>query len=74
MILTLLQLCVTDGNWAAWSDWTSCTATCAGGDKIRTRTCTDPAPENGGAECEGSSSQSITCNTHECPSMYSFHY
>lgn len=48
-----------DGGWSAWS---SCSLSCGGG--TQTRTCTNPAPENGGAQCTGSSSQS--CNTQSC--------
>lgn len=45
-----------------WSEWSECSATCGGG--TQTRTCTNPAPANGGASCEGSSSQE--CNTQSC--------
>ncbi len=45
-----------------WSNWSACSAICDGG--VQTRTCTNPTPQNGGADCSGSSSQ--TCNTHPC--------
>ena len=45
-----------------WSDWGTCSATCGGG--TQTRTCTNPTPANGGANCVGDSSQS--CNTQSC--------
>ncbi|MDI6721844.1 MAG: hypothetical protein QMD85_05600, partial [Candidatus Aenigmarchaeota archaeon] len=45
-----------------WSDWSACSKVCGGG--TQTRTCTNPAPANGGANCEGSSSQA--CNTQAC--------
>jgi hypothetical protein len=32
----------------------------------QTRTCTNPAPSGGGANCGGSSSQTISCNTQAC--------
>lgn len=45
-----------------WSPWTACSVTCGGG--TQTRTCTNPAPSNGGATCSGSASQA--CNTSSC--------
>jgi hypothetical protein len=51
-----------NGGWSAWS---TCSASCGGG--TQTRTCTNPTPESGGANCVGSSSQS--CNTQSCPVM-----
>jgi len=45
-----------------WSEWGTCSATCGGG--TQTRTCTNPTPANGGADCEGVLSQS--CNTQSC--------
>jgi hypothetical protein len=45
-----------------WTDWSACSAACDGG--TQTRSCTDPAPANGGADCAGSKSQ--TCNTQAC--------
>ena len=45
-----------------WSEWSSCSASCGGG--TQTRTCTNPAPPYGGADCSGPSSQS--CNTQSC--------
>ncbi len=49
-----------DGVWSAWS---TCSATCGSGTQMRT--CTTPAPANGGADCFGASQQS--CNTQSCP-------
>ena len=48
------------GGWSAWS---SCSASCGGG--TQQRTCTNPAPQEGGAACTGASSQA--CNTNACP-------
>jgi hypothetical protein len=45
-----------------WTEWSTCSATCGGG--TQTRTCTNPAPANGGLDCVGETSQS--CNTQSC--------
>jgi len=69
----ILQKAIDDGNLrtpscpapvnGGWSSWSACTKACGGG--TQTRTCTNPAPAYGGADCSGSSSQS--CNTGACP-------
>ncbi|XP_046353300.2 coadhesin-like isoform X1 [Haliotis rufescens] len=66
--------CPVDGGWTVWSNWVDegmCSATCGGGMQRQTqeRTCNNPAPEHGGAECSGDSTraQSVACNTHNCP-------
>ena len=43
--------------------FSACSETC--GDGTKTRTCSDPAPAHGGAECPGAASD--TCNEGECP-------
>ena len=44
--------CAVDGAWTEWSPWGYCDAPCGVGRRVRTQTCTAPAPENGGQECE----------------------
>ncbi|CAH1801182.1 unnamed protein product [Owenia fusiformis] len=56
-----------NGNWASWGSYGSCNRACGGGQKTRTRSCTNPVPKNGGNSCSGSSGQTIACNTHCCP-------
>jgi hypothetical protein len=51
--------CAVDGGWSAWS---ACNQPCGGG--TQTKTCNNPPPANGGADCVGSSSQS--CNIQSC--------
>ncbi|KAL3852081.1 hypothetical protein ACJMK2_015768 [Sinanodonta woodiana] len=62
-----------NGNWTDWSQWIdldSCSATCGGGTRplVRSRTCTNPPPQNGGLRCDGASSeyQTIQCNIGNC--------
>jgi len=45
-----------------WSDWSACSESCGGGSQ--NRTCTNPAPSNGGSICTGDHTQS--CNTQDC--------
>eukprot|EP00808_Paulinella_micropora_P003704 g36755.t1 len=49
-----------DGGWSAWSE---CTAEC-GAVGTQIRTCTNPAPKNGGANCRGPRER--TCGLVEC--------
>ena len=59
---------VVDGGFSDWTVWDTCTVTCGGGTQNRERTCTNPAPLHGGADCTGDTSQLQDCNTHHCPS------
>ena len=59
-----------DGGWSSWGDWGQCSATCGAGVQERTRTCTNPPPSNGGAQCLGTNKETQDCNNGPCPGRY----
>ncbi|KAM4722858.1 hemicentin-1 [Rhinophrynus dorsalis] len=59
--------CPTDGKWSAWGSWTSCSLSCGGGLRQRTRACSNPAPQHGGHKCEGNEIENEVCNSDLCP-------
>eukprot|EP00929_Paragymnodinium_shiwhaense_P050191 TRINITY_DN25294_c0_g2_i1.p1 TRINITY_DN25294_c0_g2~~TRINITY_DN25294_c0_g2_i1.p1 ORF type:complete len:1607 (+),score=365.13 TRINITY_DN25294_c0_g2_i1:131-4951(+) len=70
-----------DCAWSEWTPWTSCTLTCGGGYKKRTRS-VETTPSQGGKECEplvkeevavcGSESCSTACQDGRWSSWYSW--
>src|SRR3989344_1631790 len=62
------QPVIVNGAWSAWSTWSACSVTACGqtGTQTRTRTCTNPAPANGGANCSGSTFETQACSTVAC--------
>ena len=71
IIIKLLQVSLIDSNlvngkYSQWSEWSECSAECGGGTQTKTRTCTNPAPANGGADCVGDSSKTRECNIRAC--------
>ncbi|KAK3728739.1 hypothetical protein QZH41_002662 [Actinostola sp. cb2023] len=59
--------CPIHGNFTEWGNWTECTATCANGTQQRMRTCTNPPPDNGGANCTGHTNETQQCSRPPCP-------
>ncbi|XP_078581905.1 scavenger receptor cysteine-rich domain-containing protein DMBT1-like [Branchiostoma floridae x Branchiostoma japonicum] len=58
----------TDGGWTGWSPWSACSVTCGVGTQTRDRSCTNPAPAHGGADCAGLTRETQACNTGvSCP-------
>ncbi|CAC5407900.1 unnamed protein product [Mytilus coruscus] len=67
-----------NGGWQItgnWSDWSTCSKTCNGGirQRTRSRSCTNPKPQYGGTSCAGSIKEISyeSCNTLKCPSFCS---
>lgn len=57
-----------DGGWSAWvTTGSECSVTCGRGSKIRIRSCSNPAPVNGGRNCPGAVYESTSCKLKECP-------
>ncbi|CAH3028156.1 unnamed protein product [Porites evermanni] len=64
MGIELTEICFTtvDGGWSDWSAWSGCAAgICAGNQRIRTRTCTNPLPSEDGAWCTGENAEQLDC-------------
>ncbi|CAH1793552.1 unnamed protein product, partial [Owenia fusiformis] len=60
--------CPVNGGLGFWSAWGACSTTCGDGDQTRTRACDNPAPANGGLECNPSDlTETQSCNDGDCP-------
>lgn len=59
-----------DGAWSIWSGWGSCSRTCGDGTRIRSRSCTNPAPLHGGHYCYGHYQESMPCYLMSCPGEF----
>lgn len=58
-----------NGNWGLWTDNGTCSKSCGAGTKTQIRQCDNPEPANGGSSCNGSSTQTVQCNTDLCPGI-----
>ena len=58
------------GGWTNWGNWSECSVTCSGGSRTRSRSCTDPAPLNGGNDCGGGNLETIICENPHCPGNF----
>uniref|UniRef100_A0A8C2ZFY6 ADAM metallopeptidase with thrombospondin type 1 motif 14 n=1 Tax=Cyclopterus lumpus TaxID=8103 RepID=A0A8C2ZFY6_CYCLU len=59
-----------DGSWGSWSKFGSCSRTCGGGVRSRSRQCNNPPPAYGGRDCPSSAFDYQMCNTEECAGPY----
>eukprot|EP00071_Canis_lupus_P039678 XP_022273235.1 A disintegrin and metalloproteinase with thrombospondin motifs 14 isoform X1 [Canis lupus familiaris] len=59
-----------DGGWSSWTKFGSCSRSCGGGVRSRSRSCDNPPPAYGGRLCSGPMFQYQVCNSEECPGPY----
>ena len=59
--------CPVNGGWSNWTSFTECSASCGIGVTIALRSCSNPAPEFGGLNCEGDSVEETECDAGPCP-------
>ena len=75
---SILQPCLVfisvDGGFTDWSSWGSCTQSCGGGTQQRTRACTNPAPQHGGSDCVGDTTEEQACGTSTCSGIYIYEF
>ena len=64
-LITIVCIAV-NGGWSIWSEYSPCSVTCGSGTKVRMRTCTNPIPENNGAECTGVRVETQSCDMGPC--------
>uniref|UniRef100_A0A7M5XCK1 SUEL-type lectin domain-containing protein n=1 Tax=Clytia hemisphaerica TaxID=252671 RepID=A0A7M5XCK1_9CNID len=57
-----------DGGFGNWSEWTQCSASCGDSFQERERSCNNPVPKNGGADCpEEELTETRKCDVPACP-------
>ncbi|XP_051523831.1 A disintegrin and metalloproteinase with thrombospondin motifs 14-like isoform X3 [Myxocyprinus asiaticus] len=59
-----------DGGWSSWGKFGSCSRSCGGGVRSRSRQCNNPVPAYGGRDCPGSVFDYQICNTEDCAGPY----
>ncbi|TRY58209.1 hypothetical protein DNTS_008554 [Danionella cerebrum] len=59
-----------EGSWSSWGKFGSCSRSCGGGVRSRSRQCNNPAPAYGGRDCPGSAFDYQLCNMEDCPGPY----
>ena len=61
-----------NGGYGNWGDWSECSKECEGGERERSRSCTNPPPAHGGKDCSelGPATEKGECNTHSCSSEW----
>ncbi|CAH1232851.1 HMCN1 [Branchiostoma lanceolatum] len=54
------------GGWTDWTEYTDCSVDSGTGKRVRTRTCTNPAPAGGGNFCDGDTFEVLDCSGDTC--------
>ncbi|XP_029999503.1 complement component C7 isoform X3 [Sphaeramia orbicularis] len=52
---------VIDGSWSCWTTWSAC----SGVHRSRSRSCSNPAPQNGGQHCVGEATETSDCEDQQ---------
>ena len=73
MSINIVILHLVDCVWKEYNEWTSCSRSCGGGKRYRTRTIKTPE-SNGGKECAGSEIQEEDCNSMGCKGKGEVYY
>ncbi|XP_046560771.1 A disintegrin and metalloproteinase with thrombospondin motifs adt-1-like, partial [Haliotis rubra] len=60
------NLCPIPGDWFNWEQWATCSVTCGGGTKSRSRKCDMTSHGNLTSPCEGVDEETIDCHTFAC--------
>ncbi|XP_045169863.2 thrombospondin-1-like [Mercenaria mercenaria] len=61
-----MSIACSNGGWTAWRSWGSCSITCGGGFRSRSRTCTNPITSLSGKHCKGDTIQVGACSNTVC--------
>ncbi|XP_075390155.1 A disintegrin and metalloproteinase with thrombospondin motifs 14 isoform X2 [Tenrec ecaudatus] len=59
-----------DGGWGSWTKFGSCSRSCGGGVRSRSRSCDNPPPAYGGRPCSGPMLEYQVCNSEACPGPF----
>jgi len=57
---------VVDGGFSEWTMFGNCSVSCGVGFRHRSRECNNPAPQHGGKNCQGASSETEDCHIEHC--------
>jgi len=68
-IYTYRLFVIVNGTWGVWGAWSTCSKTCNNGTRTRYRSCDNPAPAHGGADCLGKNLEMTSCYIIPCPGM-----